>query len=66
MSTNPVAKKRVPKGDIKFAVSLNEEQKEAKSIIIENKITVIRGAAGSGKSILSSQVALDLLFKHQV
>jgi len=66
MSTNPVAKKRVPKGDIKFAVSLNEEQKEAKSIIIENKITVIRGAAGSGKSMLASQVALDLLFKHQV
>lgn len=58
--------KRKPKGEIKFNVSLNEEQKEAKRIILENVITVIKGRAGSGKSLLSAQVALDLLFKKDV
>jgi len=58
--------KRRPKGDIKFQVSLNEEQKEAKSLILKSKISVLRGTAGSGKSMLAAQVALDLLFRHEV
>jgi phosphate starvation-inducible PhoH-like protein len=58
--------KRRPKGDIKFQVSLNEEQKEAKSLILSSKISVLRGTAGSGKSMLAAQVALDLLFRHEV
>jgi phosphate starvation-inducible PhoH-like protein len=58
--------KRKPKSDIKFQVSLNEEQKEAKALILKNKIVVLKGSAGSGKSMLASQVALDLLFKHDV
>ena len=31
------------------ALQLNEEQKEAKRLIIENQIVVITGRAGSGK-----------------
>ena len=64
--TSGFAPKRKPKNPIKFQVSLNEEQKQAKSTILENKITVLRGQAGSGKSMLAAQAALDLLFKHEV
>jgi len=58
--------KRRPKNDIKFQVQLNEEQKEAKLVILSNKITVLRGQAGSGKSLVAAQVALDLLFRKEV
>lgn len=61
-----VDQKRKPKNPIKFQVTLNEEQKQAKAIILENKITVLKGGAGSGKSMVAAQVALDLLFTHQV
>jgi len=54
------------KGPIKFKLQLNEEQKEAKSIILENPVTVIRGMAGSGKTLLACQIALDLLFNREV
>ena len=58
--------KRKPKNPIKFQVTLNEEQKVAKAVILENKITVLKGGAGSGKSMVAAQTALDLLFTHQV
>lgn len=58
-------KKKI-KGEIKFAISLNEEQKEAKRIILDKVITVLKGKAGSGKSLVAAQVALDLLFKHEI
>jgi len=58
--------KRRPKNDIKFQVQLNEEQKEAKLVILSSKITVLRGQAGSGKSLVAAQVALDLLFRREV
>ena len=48
------------------AVQLNEEQKEAKRLIIENQIVVITGRAGSGKSLVCAQAALDFLKKKQV
>lgn len=63
--TNSVAKKS-PKNPIKFLIPLNEEQKQAKSIILDNKITVLKGQAGSGKSMLAAQVALDLLFRREI
>lgn len=64
---HPVYKpKRKPKHPIKFKLSLNEEQKEAKSKILINDITVIKGGAGSGKTLLSVQVGLDLLFSKEV
>jgi len=58
--------KRKPKGDIKFQISLNEEQKIAKSEILTNTITVLKGMAGSGKTLLACQVALDMLFKREI
>ena len=58
--------KRRPKNPIKFNISLNEEQKAAKEIILSNPVTVLRGMAGSGKTLVAVQVALDLLFTNQV
>jgi phosphate starvation-inducible PhoH-like protein len=57
--------KRVYKSDIKYKITLNDEQKEAKRLIINNQIVVITGRAGSGKSLVGAQVALDFLFKKQ-
>lgn len=54
--------KKKPKNPIKFNIQLNEEQKEAKRIILENDITVITGQAGSGKTLVAVQTALDQLF----
>jgi phosphate starvation-inducible PhoH-like protein len=56
---------RERKNEIKYSVTLNEEQKEAKRIIRENQIVVITGRAGCGKSLVSAQTALDFLFKKE-
>jgi len=48
------------------ALQLNEEQKEAKRLIIENQIVIVTGRAGSGKSLVCAQSALDFLKKKQV
>ena len=48
------------------ALQLNEEQKEAKRLIIENQIVVITCRAGSGKSLVCAQAALDFLKKKQI
>ena len=58
--------KRRPKKPIKFNVQLNEEQKQAKALILANPITMLRGMAGSGKTLVGTQVALDMLFTKQV
>jgi phosphate starvation-inducible PhoH-like protein len=59
---------RTRKNDIKAInnVVLNEEQKEAKRLIIENQIVIVTGRAGSGKSLVCAQVALDFLKKKQI
>jgi phosphate starvation-inducible PhoH-like protein len=57
--------KKVLKGEIKYKVTLNEEQKEAKRLIRENQIVVITGRAGCGKSLVSAVTALDFLFKKE-
>jgi phosphate starvation-inducible PhoH-like protein len=57
---------RERKNEIKYKVTLNDEQKEAKRLILENQIVVITGRAGCGKSLVSAQCALDFLFKKQV
>jgi phosphate starvation-inducible PhoH-like protein len=59
---------RERKNDIKIinAVQLNEEQKEAKRLIVENQIVIVTGRAGSGKSLVCAQAALDFLKKKQV
>lgn len=57
--------KRIVKNPIKFKIPLNEEQKEAKEKIMNNTLTVLAGKAGSGKTLLACQVALDgLLRRH--
>jgi len=58
--------KRRPKGPIKFNVTLNDEQKKAKSLILGSPITVLKGMAGSGKTLVATQVGLDLLFRKEV
>lgn len=58
--------KRKPKRPIRFKLQLNEEQKEAKQLILDNPITVLKGMAGSGKTLVATQVALDLLFRKEV
>lgn len=56
---------RERKNEIKYKVSLNEEQKEVKRLIRENQIVVVTGRAGCGKSLVSAQTALDFLNKKE-
>jgi phosphate starvation-inducible PhoH-like protein len=56
---------RERKNDIKYKVTLNDEQKEAKRLIRENQIVVITGRAGCGKSLVSAVTALDFLNKKE-
>lgn len=56
---------RERKNEIKYEITLNDEQKEVKRMIIENQIVVVTGRAGCGKSLVSAQCALDFLFKKQ-
>jgi phosphate starvation-inducible PhoH-like protein len=56
---------RSRKTEIKYLVELNEEQRDAKRLIRENQIVIVTGRAGSGKSLVSAQTALDFLFKKE-
>ena len=58
--------KRKPKNPIKFQLQLNEEQKQAKALIVENPVVVLKGMAGSGKTLVAVQAALDMLFSKEV
>lgn len=58
--------KKKPKNPIKFKIQLNDEQKQAKSLILENDIVVLKGGAGSGKTLLAAQAGLDLLFRREI
>jgi phosphate starvation-inducible PhoH-like protein len=60
------AEKRKPKGPIKYNLTLNEEQKNAKTEILENHVTLLKGQAGSGKTLLACQIALDQFFNREV
>ncbi len=55
--------KKVVKNPIKFKLQLNDEQKLAKQQILDNTITLLAGQAGSGKTLLACQVALDGLLR---
>ena len=57
--------KRVPKGDIKFSITLSEEQKVAKQHILNHPFNFVLGKAGSGKTLLACQIALDSFFKRE-
>ena len=58
--------KNPPKGKIKFNITLSEEQKEAKTNILYHPYNFLLGKAGSGKTLLAVQVALDMFFTRQV
>ena len=58
--------KKPPKGSIRFSLSLSEEQKTAKQAILHHPYNFIVGKAGSGKTLLACQVALDMFFKKQI
>jgi len=60
------SEKRKPKNAIKFNLTLNEEQKLAKSDILNNTVTLLKGQAGSGKTLLACQIALDMYFNRQI
>ena len=60
------SEKRKPKNVIKFNLTLNEEQKLAKSDILNNTVTLLKGQAGSGKTLLACQIALDMYFNRQI
>jgi phosphate starvation-inducible PhoH-like protein len=57
--------KRQPKGNIKFNITLSEEQKQAKENILNHAYSFVVGKAGSGKTLLAVQIALDMFFKRQ-
>ena len=57
--------KKPPKGSVKFNISLSEEQKRAKEQMIKHPYSFVVGKAGSGKTLLAVQVALDMFFKRQ-
>jgi phosphate starvation-inducible PhoH-like protein len=58
--------KRKPKKPIKFNIQLNEEQKQAKSLILDNPVVVLKGMAGSGKTLVAVQAGLDMLFNREI
>ena len=58
--------KKPPKGSIRFSLSLSPEQKSAKQAILHNPYNFIIGKAGSGKTLLACQVALDMFFKRMI
>lgn len=56
-----------PRGEIRrFNVSLTEEQKLAKARILQNSVTLLKGSAGSAKTFLACNIALDLLAKKEI
>ena len=58
--------KTPPKGTVRFSLTLSEEQKAAKQAILHHPFNFIVGKAGSGKTLLACQVALDMFFKRQI
>ena len=58
--------KQPPKGKIKFSITLSEEQKMAKTNILYHPYNFIMGKAGSGKTLLAVQIALDMFFTRKI
>jgi phosphate starvation-inducible PhoH-like protein len=58
--------KRKPKNPIKFKIELNDEQRNAKSLMFDNPVVLIKGQAGSGKTLVACQAALDMFFKREI
>jgi len=58
--------KKPPKGPVKFSITLSEEQKASKQAMLHHPYNFIVGKAGSGKTMLACQVALDMFFKRMI
>jgi len=58
--------KTPPKGNVKFSITLSEEQKAAKQAMLHHPYNFVVGKAGSGKTLLACQVALDMFFKRMI
>jgi len=65
MST-PNKAKTPPKTSVRFSITLSDEQKRAKQEILSTPFNFVLGKAGSGKTLLACQIALDMFFKRQV
>lgn len=57
---------RLRKTSISFKVTLTPEQKAAKALALENDVVVFTGKPGTSKSLLSCNIALDLLLSGRV
>ena len=57
-----IIKKR--KNPIRLDIKLNDEQKLAKAKILEHDISIITGKAGTGKSLLSAAIAMDMFLNN--
>jgi phosphate starvation-inducible PhoH-like protein len=61
-----IAERKRPKGEIKFKITLTEEQKEAKRQIYENKVVALHGVAGTSKTFVAIHTALNMFFKKEI
>ena len=57
---------RERKNEIKYLLTLNQEQKLVKAGIYEKDVSIILGNYGSGKTLTACFSALDLLFKGYI
>jgi phosphate starvation-inducible PhoH-like protein len=55
-----------PKGKVRFSITLSEEQKMAKTNILYHPYNFVMGKAGSGKTLLAVQIALDMFFQRKI
>ena len=55
-----------PKGKVRFSITLSEEQKMAKTNVLYHPYNFIMGKAGSGKTLLAVQIALDMFFQRKI
>jgi phosphate starvation-inducible PhoH-like protein len=58
--------RKIIKNKIQFQLPLNEEQKHIKANALQDTISVFLGKAGSGKTLLATQIALEYLFYREV
>ena len=58
--------KQPPKGKVRFSISLSEEQKSAKTAVLYHPYNFVMGKAGSGKTLLAVQIALDMFFQRKI
>ena len=66
MATKQNIDKVPPKGPVRFSITLSREQKVAKAALLNHPFNFIVGKAGSGKTLLACQTALDMFFKRRV